>query len=40
MPAESQDQLLAEVHLFFWVKQVKKLHDGQEVGQGVLLNAS
>lgn len=27
-------------YLFFWIQQVEKLHDGQEVSQGVLLNAS
>lgn len=31
---------LADVHLFFWVKQIKQLHDRQKVCQGVLLNAS
>lgn len=31
---------LADVHLFFRVKQVKQLHDRQKVCQGVLLNAS
>lgn len=27
-------------YLFFWIQQVEKLHDRQEVSQGVLLNAS
>lgn len=30
----------ADVHLFFWVKQIKQLHDRQKVCQGILLNAS
>lgn len=33
------NQCSADVYLFFWVKQVEKLHDGQEIRQGVLLNA-
>lgn len=35
-----QKLFLADVHLFFWIKQVKKLHDRQEVSQGILLYAS